>query len=124
MINPILEFKFNQSALVKGPEGSFHMTWQVPSDLSYFDGHFPQEPIFPAVGIIDASIEIIQLSQNSQALSLKEVSAGKFFRPITPSMTVEISLAPKQNGRWKIQWKESGSLLVDLDLRLSSEITN
>ncbi len=48
-------------------EDATRVTWTLPRSLPYFDGHFPGNPIFPAVGIVDASLHA--LAQTSGATS-------------------------------------------------------
>jgi 3-hydroxymyristoyl/3-hydroxydecanoyl-(acyl carrier protein) dehydratase len=94
------------------------VTWTVPHDLPYFNGHFPQSPIFPAVGIIDASLVLLQKALSQPALVLKSVPLAKFLSPITPDQPVRIEWKTGGEGEWQIEWKEPSTQRLLATLRL------
>jgi 3-hydroxymyristoyl/3-hydroxydecanoyl-(acyl carrier protein) dehydratase len=82
--------------------------WTLPPDLPYFDGHFPGMPMFPAVGIIDASIYCLQNFTGRKADMAQAVTNAKFLNPIIPGQTVEIEV----NGTapdFQVQWRDPGT---------------
>jgi 3-hydroxymyristoyl/3-hydroxydecanoyl-(acyl carrier protein) dehydratase len=82
--------------------------WTLPADLPYFDGHFPGMPMFPAVGIIDASIYCLQIYTGRKGELAKAVTNAKFLNPITPGQSVEIEV--KGTGPdWQVEWRDPGS---------------
>jgi 3-hydroxymyristoyl/3-hydroxydecanoyl-(acyl carrier protein) dehydratase len=94
--------------------------WQVPADLPYFDGHFPGNPIFPAVGIVDATLFALQLLMNRAEVFVSHFPVAKFLSPIQPGQTVRIELKALNESEWQAEWKdESGlKLLASLRFRL------
>jgi len=92
--------------------------WTVPAALPYLNGHFPENPIFPAVGIIDASTYLVQRNLNRPDLQVQSVDSAKFLQPIIPDQTVLIELANLSENTWQIEWKEdvTGKLLATLKL--------
>lgn len=100
MIEPRQVFKTIQT----GPVSQ----WTLPSDLPYFDGHFPGMPMLPAVGIIDASIYCLQNVTGKTKQAAQAVTNAKFLSPICPGQSVEIEV--KDAGpEWQVAWRESGT---------------
>lgn len=68
-----------------------HLQLNVPADLSYFQGHFPNCPLLPGVVQISWAIELgrahVPFSGRFRALS-----AVKFMRVILPGSTVTLEL--------------------------------
>ncbi len=105
-----------QSEVFKGlhklSEGLPHVaTWTLPNDLPYFDGHFPKNPIFPAVGIVDGTLYFLQsVMQRSECIFVTHFRVAKFLSPIQPGQTVRIELNPLSENEWEAEWKEEGTL--------------
>jgi len=102
MIQPEVVFKKMYPA---GNERPHALVWKVDPELPYFNGHFPQSPILPAIAIIDASTYLLQQILNSPNLRVKKVIAAKFLSPIQPNQTVHIELQKQSENEWQIDWK-------------------
>ena len=90
--------------------GAIHtVLWTVPVDLPYLNGHFPHNPIFPAVGIIDASAALVAAFTGRRDLGLKSVPQAKFLSPITPGQTVRIEWQLEGESEWLVEWKDTES---------------
>lgn len=76
--------------------------WIVPHDLSYLQGHFPNQPIVPGVAILDASVQLITNAFGSCELS--QVKSSKFLKPLLPGSTVTIECRRVQDHEWTIDW--------------------
>lgn len=74
--------------------------WKVPPELPYFEGHFPERPILPAVAIIDLVLEFIKKAQNNHQLQLLKVVQAKFMRPISPQDSLCVELSSSENQQW------------------------
>ena len=99
--------------------GAIHsVLWTVPGDLPYFNGHFPQNPIFPAVGIVDASTALLGLFTQRPALHLQSIPMAKFLSPITPGQTVRIEWQKESETEWLVEWKDTASARNLATLRL------
>jgi 3-hydroxyacyl-[acyl-carrier-protein] dehydratase len=99
---------------VQEPAGLITAKWIVPHDLPYLQGHFPEQPIVPAVAILDATNELL-----TQALGkpteLSAVKNAKFTKPLEPAQTVHIECKPLGENEWTVDWKiESGELVAKL----------
>lgn len=88
----------------------------IPSDLAYFDGHFPGRPILPAVAMIDISIAILNqvISQKHihKKLRLQELKNSKFTSPVSPGLAVEIELIRSSDFDWSVNWSSHENDLV------------
>lgn len=78
--------------------------WTVPADLPYFAGHFPGNPIFPAVGIVDASICVLGSLLGDNKLHVPVIPAAKFMSPIGPGTRVQVTLAQVNEREWTVDW--------------------
>lgn len=91
--------------------------WSVPADLPFFQGHFPEQPILPAVATIDLSIQWLG-SQLGRKLSLKKIKNAKFTAPISPGQTIQATAVPVGEQEWQttLQDPSSGTQFAILHL--------
>ena len=82
-----------------------HRRWTLPQALPYFDGHFPEGAILPAVAIVDASLCIVASLMGVEDLRLLEVSGAKFTQTIGPGDEVVIKATPGPPGEWTVDWR-------------------
>jgi 3-hydroxymyristoyl/3-hydroxydecanoyl-(acyl carrier protein) dehydratase len=121
MINPAKVFH-SISPIVPAATGSGAKQvakWTLPADLPYLNGHFPQNPIFPAVGILDASTFLVQRTLNQPDLQVRSVDIAKFLQPIVPNQSVQIELSKAGESSWQVEWKEDGTEKLLATLKLS-----
>lgn len=103
MIDPEGIFKFQSQS--KLPEGVAHvLTWVVPTNLPYFDGHFPQNPVLPAVAVLDGTLEALKLLQQNKTLSFERIKSGKFLNLIKPGTPLQICLTQIRKNEWEAEW--------------------
>lgn len=115
MIDPALAFRTLQTRLQD--DGRIVADWRVPLDLPYFRGHFPGSPIFPAVGIVDATLQALRTQLNNPSLQLAGIPMAKFLNPIVPGIDVTLKLESHVTGEWDAEWKGAdGKLLASLRL--------
>lgn len=81
--------------------------WIVPTDLPYFAGHFPGQPVFPAVGIVDASLEMIRKKSSNPRLNLLSIPSAKFTSPIGPEARVHVEISQVSDSDWQIDWMDA-----------------
>ena len=120
MINPKDFIKVELSQIEN--TGSCYFNWTIPEDLPYFAGHFPNNPVLPAVAIIDFSIEIIKELSKNPFLEIKTISAGKFYEPIKPNRKVQIQIENKNPSEWMLTWLDGCQLdkkLAKIQLKFS-----
>src|SRR5262245_36478702 len=100
---------------------SFVMEWVVPENLPYFDGHFPNHPVLPAVALVDFSLEIIKGILKDPTLEMKSIKSGKFYEIIAPNRHVRIQIGKKALKEWEILWLDSerpGKKLAKIHLEI------
>lgn len=110
MISPKGVFEIGSEQITKTDGDAFRIDWKVPEGLPYFDGHFPGNPVLPAVAIVDASVEFLRRVRAEAGLQLKGVNSAKFVAVIAPNMDVHISLRPtKGQQQWEAVWNSTGT---------------
>jgi 3-hydroxymyristoyl/3-hydroxydecanoyl-(acyl carrier protein) dehydratase len=102
MIQPDKIFDFG---IPEHSENSVFVDWSIPAGCPYLDGHFPDLPIFPAVGLIDGSIELIRRSGTPFPQGKLTLKKAKFTGMVAPGMRVRVSLLHKEN-RLEVEWKK------------------
>lgn len=102
-VNPEKDFQFQNTKTESAQ--NFSASWIVPQHLAYFHGHFPQNPVLPAVAIMDVSIHLIRQTLNNHQLELSHLKNSKFTMPILPKMHIQILCQKIQNDIWSIEWK-------------------
>ena len=87
------------------PEGGYEVRWRIPADLPYFQGHFPNDPILPAVAVIEASVTAIQRATGNRK-PFSEIPTAKFTGVLKPGMEVVIHLLPPASAgeSWQVEW--------------------
>ena len=95
-------------------EPSFRTTWIVPENLDYFDGHFPGQPILPAIAVLDASVELLRSATKNSKLELKATSSAKFSQPILPGYKIEILAHHLKENNWDMEWRLTDLKQTDL----------
>ena len=78
--------------------------WILESDCAYLDGHFPNQPLMPAVAIIDGSIELLRQALHLPDLQPRSIFNAKFMAPITPGLKIKISLVELSEMKWQVEW--------------------
>ncbi|HHY11755.1 MAG TPA: 3-hydroxyacyl-ACP dehydratase FabZ [Firmicutes bacterium] len=68
--------------------------YDVPQDHVFFEGHFPQEPVFPGVIILEMMAQTGALAvlcdsgRRGQVAYLAAIESARFRRPVRPGETV------------------------------------
>jgi len=118
---PSIEYHFNVQEGFSEKTGG-RVSWQVPPDLPYFEGHFPGRPILPGVAILMITEELMGQVFRSSTFRLKEVRSAKFLAPISPGQTVSIEFVRKKESEMEADWRvgDSEKPVIRLRLRLSA----
>jgi 3-hydroxymyristoyl/3-hydroxydecanoyl-(acyl carrier protein) dehydratase len=103
MIQPQLQFQFD-FATSNAAASSITAYCHIDPNLEYFNGHFPNNPILPAVGIIDISLEAIRRLRNVSAVRLLEIPSTRFLNPVKPNDRLRLELSEKEPGSWSVEW--------------------
>lgn len=64
----------------------------VPADHPCLPGHFPRDPIVPAVLLLDLSCAVLR-SLRPELGALREVRAVKFMQPVRPGELVQVTFS-------------------------------
>jgi len=80
--------------IIEKNENSVSLIFTIPKDSLYFDGHFPDYPILPAVAQIDIVVNFA--SQNfGTDIIISQIKRTKFLKVITPSLSLLLKLEKK-----------------------------
>lgn len=110
MIDTHACFQFEE---VQGQPDYVTATWIVPQDLPYLQGHFPGQPIVPAVAILDATNELLNRALR-QNLELTQLKNAKFTKPLEPTQAVSIECMRVVDNEWTVDWSIQGELVARL----------
>jgi 3-hydroxyacyl-[acyl-carrier-protein] dehydratase len=129
MIDTVGVFSSLRALVPKAAAVPFRCEWEIPADLPYFAGHFPGNPVFPAVGIVDASLCLVTALNASLGHGggndLSAVSSAKFMRPMTPGLRVQVEAtaveATGDESTWDVRWRDAGADLALLRLVLNGD---
>lgn len=72
----------------------------VKTDHPCIPGHFPEQPIIPAVVLMDCIFE--QFEQHHPELRCESMSKLKFFAPLVPDKEFVINAQKGESGYWKV----------------------
>jgi 3-hydroxyacyl-[acyl-carrier-protein] dehydratase len=80
----------------------------VPADHPSLPGHFPSQPIVPGVVLLDAVLDAIRDSCDSN-LRLATIVSAKFLQAVAPDTPVDVQVrfAAETPGRWKARFVAS-----------------
>lgn len=84
----------------------------MPDDLACFEGHFPGNPILPAVAIFD------QCQRLLGGRALRRIRSAKFMGAVLPGMCVEIEIKEKSESDWDLVWSHEGKKLAEISVQL------
>lgn len=94
--------------------------WQIPETFPYFEGHFPGNPVFPAVAVIDGTCEFLVQAQRCDGIVTK-IKKAKFSGVLGPREKVSVHLSPGGEKTWEARWevsKNDGSTAVMAELTI------
>lgn len=96
------------------------LTLELPATLPWFNGHFPNQPVLPAVITTEISDALIR---NFCNVAPEFVITAKFKGPIFPGTRLIISLLQPKDDSASIIWRnadeaDAGQFLADLKFRL------
>lgn len=92
----------------------------ISEKLPSFEGHFPGDPILPAVSIIDISLHLLSQVFPQVSHSNVQMKRSKFMSIVRPNQNVDL-IAESEDGKdWRVSWKlaENQSKLAQVHLAL------
>ncbi len=121
MIQPDKVFVANTMIVSEHSVDRLSMPWKVPNEsLDYVEGHFPQQPILPAVGIVDATLEFMKHALDRPTLQLKSIDSCKITGIVIPGMALNIIFdLSKGRHRPRVEWRTvDDKILCDLNIEI------
>ena len=94
------------------------LTWTVPETLPYFDGHFPKNPILPAIAVLDGTLEALKLLTGNRKLSFEKIRSAKFLTIVTPGTVLQICLTSVGGHEWEVEWTSPQKIVARLKFSL------
>jgi 3-hydroxymyristoyl/3-hydroxydecanoyl-(acyl carrier protein) dehydratase len=82
-------------------EGQLTAVVEVRPDCPLFDGHFPDRPVFPAVGLLGVVVALCRLLGDDEVV-VEEIPRMKLIRAIGPAAVLRCEL--ERDGR-RVQWR-------------------
>ena len=95
-------------------QAPYRLSFILSESLPYFDGHFPAQPILPAVAVLDLSVEFLRIILSKNDLDVKEISSAKFYSIIQPNDKIDVEIAPKDSSTWKVKWAVGDKKVADM----------
>ena len=120
MINPAEQFKIEMpDHPLQGQ--AFEVYFSANSESPYFNGHFPGDPVLPAVAMVDACLLILSRAFPELRPELQRIVSSKFLNKISPDQKVMIRVEPR-NTSWAFHWLEPGakSPLAQVELAIAA----
>lgn len=105
MINLDSAFQFSIPSVSTHHEYG-EIDWNVPLDMAYFEGHFPNQPMLPAFAIVDAN-SVILAKLLGHPIQIRKIATARFSAPILPSMKIKIKIQKKSEDTWQCVWIDS-----------------
>ncbi len=113
---------FLKAGIEKNANGTLRAEWRIPENLFYFDGHFPNSPVLPAVAIVDLSVSFLESGTGPRTLSLQKIISAKMAKALHPGETVRIEAVAKgsspEGEDWSVHWIDPKTLESSALIRL------
>lgn len=92
--------------------------WTANPELPFFNGHFPNRPILPAVETITLAVNFIRDQLGRPDLRVQTVKMAKFNSPISPGTVVLTEAETVEPNEWQMELMDqsSGQSLASLRL--------
>lgn len=109
----------DENIIKDGP--SWQVSFGVPADLPWFSGHFPGQPILPAVITAEISDALISYVSGRSPMM---ITGAKFKGPVLPRMNITLSIqCNSEKETASILWQDAaatntGDFLADLSFKL------
>lgn len=84
-------------------------TWSAHPQDPFFNGHFPGNPILPAVASVHHAFRFLKEQLAEPGLRLIEVKSAKFSAPIPPNTEVRTEASEVRPQEWHLELTEAGS---------------
>ncbi len=79
----------------------------VDKDFPAFRGHFPKNPVLPAVSIIDLSLILIERLEEKHSFSDFKLEKTRFKSMILPEQKVQVEVESLSPHNWSVVWRRT-----------------
>ncbi len=102
--------------------GNLSAIFSFPPDFPGFNGHFPDNPVLPAVCILQA-VMVMATRHAGPRVELKKISSAKWFAPTAPNSPLNflVQISPGEAGAATLKTKISRGNIKVADLILTVE---
>jgi 3-hydroxymyristoyl/3-hydroxydecanoyl-(acyl carrier protein) dehydratase len=114
MINPKHVFIFNEDqSFNANVENEVFINWNVPKTLPYFEGHFPDNPVLPAIALLDLSLVIVNSIDSKLKGMFLTIKSAKFSEVIRPEDSLAIYVKRDlSNQSWSVNFTNQNQVNV------------
>lgn len=92
----------------------------VSANESYFNGHFPGNPVMPGVLIIQTCVEAIQVLNGAKwHRKLNEIKKARFRKMVKPGDQLEIKISKKDSEVYEAKAMLNGDVACSVELLFS-----
>jgi 3-hydroxymyristoyl/3-hydroxydecanoyl-(acyl carrier protein) dehydratase len=114
-IEKLIEFN-----ILEKSKDSIRTELTIDERMPSFEGHFPGNPILPAVSIVDISLLLLSRVQPHVSFANIQVKRSKFMSMVRPNQKVEITASCEDGHNWRLNWraKDNQSKLAQVHLVL------
>jgi len=110
--------------IIEKNENSVSLIFTIPKDSLYFDGHFPDYPILPAVAQIDIVVNFASENFGTDII-ISQIKRTKFLKVITPSLSLLLKLEKKETSlNFKMTAPDSSEVYSSGSIILAAKTEN
>jgi len=110
--------------IIEKNENSVSLIFTIPKDSLYFDGHFPDYPVLPAVAQIDIVVNFA-LENFGTDIIISQIKRTKFLKVITPSLSLLLKLEKKETSlNFKMTTPDSSEVYSSGSIILTAKTEN
>jgi 3-hydroxymyristoyl/3-hydroxydecanoyl-(acyl carrier protein) dehydratase len=85
-----------EDEIIEKNENSVSILFTIPKESLYFDGHFPDYPILPAVAQIDIVVNFAAIHFGT-GMAVSQIKRTKFTKIISPSLSLLLKIEKKDS---------------------------
>jgi 3-hydroxymyristoyl/3-hydroxydecanoyl-(acyl carrier protein) dehydratase len=99
-ISDLIQFKIESLS-----KESIQADLTINDQLPFFQGHFPNNPILPAVSIIDICLSLLSEVTPDLSYSSVDVKRCKFMGMVRPGQEISIQADKDSHEAWRLNWR-------------------
>lgn len=100
-------------------EKSLEADLKVGEEFVLFEGHFPGNPVLPAVAILDISAFFLKNEVDAITPEKMVTSKSKFMEMIRPNQPIHLVAEESRPGTWGVRWYRADDKTLMAQVNLS-----